>query len=93
MRTIWKYSFQVKDNFEIMMPFGARILAVQVQNAVPCLWVQVNSEMHEETRRFQIIGTGHQFNPAGLAYVGTFQMMGGQLVWHLYETGQETDDV
>ena len=34
-------------------------------------------------RFFRIVGTGHDFDPAGLLYVGTVQT--GIFVWHVYE--------
>lgn len=85
MRTIWKYDLQVKDNQFVNMPRGARVLSVQAQNDFPCIWAEVDSEQPKEPRMFVMYGTGHPMVGQSSLYVGTFQLRGGQLVFHVYE--------
>ena len=86
MRTIYKYPLEVTDLQVFTMPTGGQILSVQVQNGIPCLWVLVKELHKREVRRIRIIGTG---NPIGedehLTFIGTFQMEGGSLVFHVFE--------
>ena len=89
MKRIWKYPLDVTDEQGITMPDGAVILTVQTQNEKPCLWAIVDPLAPHRIRRFAMIGTG---NPAdvldvipGPHYVGTFQLMGGGLVFHVFE--------
>jgi hypothetical protein len=83
---VWKFEVPVRDRFEIEMPVGARLLTVQTQNGRPHLWALVNPHAETETRVFWVMGTGHQAADLdGAEYVGTFQMLGGQYVWHLFE--------
>lgn len=81
--SIWKYELQVTEAQVVRMPAGARILTVQVQRNVPCLWALVDEQAKREPRVFRVFGTGAPFDAADAAYVGTFQ--DGALVWHLFE--------
>lgn len=91
MLKIWKYPIPVQDDIQIEMPKGARVLTVQRQGDLPefggpCLWALVNPEAKKEIRQFRLAGTGHPIDHAEkLTYIGTFQMEGGALVFHLFE--------
>lgn len=84
-KTIWKFTFEPRDDIEIEMPKEAEVLAVQTQHGQPCIWALVNSKAEKETRRFRMAGTGHPINDKLGKYIGTFQMMSGQLIFHLFE--------
>lgn len=86
MKTIWKYPLQITDVQEIMMPEQAKILHVEMQGISPCLWVLVDSESKQVPRYIRVVGTGNPFPDADQAmYIGSFQMMGDILVWHVFE--------
>ncbi len=88
MNTIWKYQLKVTGEQVIKTPVGAKFLTVQTQYGVPCIWYEVNSEEErKEDHYFRIYGTGHPQNKIfGMeVYKGTFQIEGGQLVFHLFE--------
>lgn len=85
--TIWKYPIQVRDSQKISMPYTHNILCVQVQNDEPCLWVEVNSDHPLIDVEILVYGTGHKINQPGKSrarYIGTFQLMDGQFVGHVY---------
>jgi hypothetical protein len=84
---VWKYAVPIGDAFELRMPRGARCLTVQVQGAGLCLWALVDPSAPLETRRFLFRGTGHEidYGYAELVWVGTFQLEGGALVFHVFE--------
>lgn len=84
---IYKYQLEVKDYFSIVMPKGASILTVQVQQGIPCIWAIVDPEqILMETRNFRIFGTGHPILvSAKNSYIGTFQLQNGGFVGHLFE--------
>lgn len=85
MKTIWKFPFPIEDEITLTMPEGARVLAVQMQGNTPCLWALVDPDAPTKPCRFRLFGTGHPV-PEGLGnFIGTFQMMGGGLIWHLFE--------
>ena len=81
MKQIWK--FKVENVIE--MPKGAEILAVQLQDSFnACIWAKVDPEEEErEKRRFEVIGTGHNFYDTNKKYLATWQ--DGMFVWHLFE--------
>lgn len=89
-RVIWKFRFDVTDKPKITMPVGARILCVNVQGGQPYVWAEIDNvdaaEIPTETRRFRMLGTGHEFDPGEAGrYIGTFLMHEGYLVFHMYE--------
>jgi hypothetical protein len=85
MLTIWKFPFQVGDEFSILMPRGAHLLSVAMQGDQPCVWALVNSEAPKVPVRFRLYGTGHPVDGRDISrFVGTFQMHGGGLVFHLF---------
>lgn len=87
MATIWKYDVPTDQSFTLKIPAGSQVLCVQVQHNSPRIWVLVHApNAPEDTRRFVVVGTGADVpNSLALAYVGTFQMVGGSLVFHLFE--------
>jgi len=87
VRAVWKYPVEVYDRFTLTMPAGATVLTVQMQHGVPYLWALVDPKATPETRRFRLAGTGHVMRDEveEEVYVGTFQMSGGGLVFHVFE--------
>lgn len=99
MKTIWKFDAHIilngmalslrTDEFTIKMPKGAKVLSVQMQYGEPRLWVLVDDTQPLESREFYWRGTGH--NCDGVepgSFVGTVQMQGGDLIFHLFERGR-----
>lgn len=84
-RTVYKYPVTLDDAFALQLPRGAQLLTVQVQRGEPVLWALVDPGAPDETRTFRLAGTGHRIDDADLlTYVGTFQLHGGALVFHLF---------
>ncbi|HZZ77118.1 MAG TPA: hypothetical protein VFE62_01285 [Gemmataceae bacterium] len=84
MRTIFKYPLLILDEQEVEMPMDAALLTVQIQGGQPFLWARVDTENSLEKRKVLIRGTGHPAEGAG-RYISTFQMKGGELVFHAFE--------
>jgi hypothetical protein len=82
MITIWKFQVPVTDIVSVQMPAGAEILTVQVQDGA-CVWAMVDTDAKKVTRTFRWRGTGHVAGGVGI-YVGTVQLMSGELVFHLF---------
>lgn len=86
MKTIWKFSLGVMDEQTIPMPIGAHILHVARQGGVPQLWAEVMTNTPTSPRVIRMFGTGHPMPNNPGRYIGTFQMLGDALVFHVYET-------
>lgn len=88
MEAIWKYTLdrqsRGREGQVIMMPYGGRVLDVQIQGCRPVLWalVDVGPNVRMEERRFILVTTGQESVGFG-AYYGTFQE--DTMVWHLFE--------
>jgi hypothetical protein len=87
MLKVYKYEVPLADDFAIEMPMGAQILSFQVQNGGPVLWALVDPDARHMKRHFRLAGTGHKIDqaPADLRFIGTVQLQGGALVFHLFE--------
>lgn len=86
MRTIYKYKLDTTDLQTVQMPEDARILCVQTQQGEPCLWAMVNPERKRVDRQIATYGTGHPI-PVDISagYIGTYQLSGGMLVFHVFD--------
>ncbi len=87
MRSIFKYPIKISSDISLAIPCDAKILTVQMQRGTTCIWALVDPDAKEEVRRFRFIGTGHPIEQGQqrLDYVGTIQMLGGDLMYHLFE--------
>lgn len=82
---IWKWTLVTTDLQALQMPAGAKILSVQTQGENAQLWALCDDTTAKEVRHFAIYGTGNPMPDEPGIYVGTYQLMGGQLVFHVFE--------
>lgn len=82
--TIWKFPIDAGCN-SIQAPRGAKLLTVQMQHGSPTVWAEVDPTAPIEPVLIEVFGTGHVIEEGERTYVGTFQMQGGALVFHLYQ--------
>jgi hypothetical protein len=68
------------------MPHGAKLLAVQEQRGEAQLWALVDPGAKTYPRSFRVYGTGHDMPDDPGQYVGTFQICGCAMVFHVFET-------
>lgn len=87
MRTIYKYTIR-PDQLKVEMPKGAKVLTARGQMNEICIWAEVDTEREAEQRHFEVFGTGHKMNEdmgVDRNYIGTAQLEGGALIFHVYE--------
>ena len=89
MKRVYKYVVYMGDYMNVELPEGAEILTVQAQYDEPHIWALVNPDAPMVTRKFRLLGTGHptEDDVSQDNYIGTFQLNGGGLVFHLFELG------
>lgn len=85
MLTIWKYEIEATDRQTVSIPKDAQFLSIQVQRQSICMWFLVNPKKPPVDRVFTVYGTGHHVPAVPGKYLGTFQLMGGSLVFHAFE--------
>lgn len=85
MKTVFKYPFSTADEVTIPMPQNAQILSLQTQGDGPCIWALVDPKERLRSRTFRIFGTGHALPDEPMLFVGTCQIYGGSLVFHVFE--------
>jgi hypothetical protein len=82
--TIWKFPLTAEDIQHIEAPEINRPLAVQTQNGMPQLWMLVDPESRRRRIKVRTFGTGHPGITQDMDYVGTYQLSGGALVFHVF---------
>jgi hypothetical protein len=86
VRKVFKYVLPDDDEFHLPLPAGAELLHLDCQNNEVALWALVDPAAPTEARRFRLAGTGHPIETARqLTHIGTVLLMGGKLVFHLFE--------
>lgn len=86
-KVIWKFDLPMRDVVTVPMPRGASVLHVNAQHDNPMLWALCDPTAEMTEREFRFTGTGHPIEDRHIGtYIGTFQMRGGQLVFHVFET-------
>lgn len=84
-RKVFKYILTVQRGSTVAMPADAKVVAVGEQHGKICMWAIVpDPQAPVVVRVFSVYGTGDPINP-GADYLGTFFMLGGSLVWHVFE--------
>lgn len=84
MKTIWKFPLDVTTEDQVVkMPLGAKIVHVEMQGMLPCIWAIVDEQVDFSVdRTFIVCGTGWGVSPFW-NYVGT--CLDGSYVWHVWE--------
>lgn len=91
METVWKYPIPIRDVFELRLPIDSEVLAVANQGPDDgdhvYLWVRLNPEAAPSLlpHRFRLAGTGDPLDGDIGRHIGTFQLRGGALIFHLFE--------
>ena len=82
MKTVWKFEIPNAEN-DVRLPAGSTLRHFAVQNGVPFVWAEVDTDAGViERRTLVIVGTGQPV-PDGAHYIDT--CLEGPFVWHLYE--------
>lgn len=82
---VFKYQFSIEDEFTLELPLLSEVLTVQLQHGIATIWALVNDKERLVERKFWLVGTGQEVHLGLNKYIGTFQMLGGNLVYHLFE--------
>lgn len=81
---IWKYPIDTTDHQRINMPIGAEPIYVATQKGFPCIWCIVEKDHRLVPARITVRGTGHLLNESDGRYVGSYQLMDGDQVYHVF---------
>ena len=86
MNTIWKFELEDTDEQTIEAPDNSKVLTVQVQHGITCLWMLVDPNTPVRKYGVRIFGTGHPVNISGddWVYAGTYQLHNGLFIGHVF---------
>ena len=87
MRSIWKYSLELKEGpHAFHIPYESDVLVtphIAEQNGKITLWCEVNTNREPQEYVFHVFGTGWDV-PSNVDYLGSVLMNQGAYVWHVY---------
>lgn len=87
---IYKYDLTATDEQQVALPDAAQLLTVQAQRDTPRLWARIDpAQARSRWLHVRIFGTGHPIAGDPGDYLGTFQIHGGSLVFHVFATWGE----
>jgi hypothetical protein len=85
---VWKFPLAVEDYQEVVVPYGAIPLCVQAQGDTPCLWAWVDTSNWAAGQKATLVlrthGTGHPIEDHPGDYLGSYQLLGGSFVGHVF---------
>ena len=85
---VYKYPLPpLGDWISLTMPDGAEPLCVQMQHGQPCMWARVEVGRPPVVHHFRVAGTGHDLGSNVGRHIGSFQLHGGELVFHVFADG------
>ena len=85
MKTIYKYELQILDEQQVIIPKGANILSVQVQDNKLYFYTLVDTDKEYTVETFLVLGTGNPIEydiEKDYKHVGTVQQR--SFVWHVF---------
>jgi len=95
MKTIYKYlltnHIRGGNNGKVSMPREAKVLSVQMVRGEAVIYALVDHRLPTVQRTFQVYGTGHPMPENPGRYLGTFQFLKGELVFHVFDPSQEKE--
>lgn len=74
---IWK--FEISDSQKsFLIPIESKILHIQVEDGIPCIWVRVDPTTEKTKRHFELFDASYNTEYDGVerAFIGAFQMDG-----------------
>lgn len=83
---VFKYTLKVTDEQTIEIPSPADLLTVQIQHGMPQLWAIVDENTKTRPITLLTVGTGNPMPDNYRKYLGTYQLSGGALVFHVFES-------
>ena len=78
-----KYPIRRYGPFWLALPANATILAIQVFQQEPQMWVRLDPQQPFVDRRFLVVATGKDIRDDDAKYLGTFQEP--PYAWHVLE--------
>jgi len=91
-KTVWKYGVHTAPVQEIYIPEFATPLCLMQQKGKMFMWCEVDKTRRRHYRQLFVVMTGAEVPAEAHEYVGTFQMLDGDLVFHVYLDAGVHDD-
>lgn len=86
MKKIYKFKLEVTNEQILILPKKSTILTVQSVDNTPYIWVLLDTIIDETEERYILIfATGETIPDIEMKYIGTYQILNGIEVHHVFE--------
>ena len=85
-KVVYKYKLQItKVIQEVVLPLGAQILCIKMQNDELCMWALVDPDQtYNEVVKIRCADTGHEITE-DVEYIDTVMLLDRELVFHFFK--------
>ena len=85
-KVVYKYKLQItKVIQEVVLPLGAQILCIKMQNDELCMWALVDPDQtYNEVVKIRCAGTGHEITE-DVEYIDRVMLLDGELGFHFFK--------
>ena len=85
-KVVYKYKLQItKVIQEVVLPLGAQVLCIKMQNDELCMWALVDPDQtYNEVVKIRCAGTGHEITE-DVEYIDTVMLLDRELVFHFFK--------
>lgn len=85
-KVVYKYKLQItKVIQEVVLPLGAQILCIKMQNDELYMWALVDPDQtYNEVVKIRCAGTDHEITE-DVEYIDTVMLLDGELVFHFFK--------
>lgn len=85
-KVVYRYKLQItKVIQEVVLPLGAQILCIKMENDELCMWALVDPDQtYNEVVKIRCAGTGHEITE-DVEYIDTVVLLDGELVFHFFK--------
>lgn len=81
---IFERELKLADLQVLTVPWNSKMLTVQVQNGVPCIWYESDPNNSLTDIKIAIYATGQDMPDIKQTYIATFQMEESKKIYHVY---------
>lgn len=84
---IYKYPVPLRDEVDLALPHGARVLSVLNQREELVLYAAVDVEPNADSEPLHLVvrGTGHAFQGNEGEFIGSVSFADGDLIFHVFK--------
>lgn len=91
MKTIYKYTLEITDAQCLQLPAGFKVLKIEAVDDKPRMWCLVDPHAVLVDRKIMTYGTGREMPDRPGKYLGSYLVLRGRGVFHVFMSKDRED--